>query len=112
MDSWHEIRYLHGTRPFNCKDGTKATEEMMIAVMTREIPSANRLGQGGIWRTLKRCMRSLSGKQYGCKFEAVGRLTECGAAVRKVLSDGIVITRASAGPGTTQVIMQPSRRTE
>src|SRR5215472_15667906 len=32
VDSWHKILYFHGTRPFNCKDGTKANEEMMIAM--------------------------------------------------------------------------------
>jgi hypothetical protein len=36
--------------------------------------------------------------QYGCKFDAAGRLTECGAATwGEVVALGIVITRASAG---------------
>jgi len=114
MDSWHKIRYLHGTRPLNCKDGTKANAEMLIAVYD----AGNTLGKpvGSGWYVAKLgagvCGVSQPG-QYGCKFDAVGRLTECGAAAfQEVVADGIVITRASVGPGTKQAIIQASRRAE
>jgi hypothetical protein len=114
MDSWHKIRYLHGARPFNCKDGTKANAEMMIAVYD----AGNRLGRpvGSGWY-VARLEAGVGGVPqagpYGCKFNAAGRLTECGAATfREVVADGIDVTRASAGPGTNQAIIQPSRRTE
>jgi len=114
MDSWHKIRYLHGARPFNCKDGTKANAEMMIAVHEEGNTLGKPVGSGWYVAELEAGVCGVSrASQYGCQFDAVGRLTECGAAAfREVVADGIVITRASAGPGTKQVIMQPSRRTE
>jgi hypothetical protein len=87
---------------------------MMIAVYE----AGNTLGKpvGSGWYVMELeagvCGVSQAG-QYGCKFDAVGRLTECGAATfGEVVADGIVITRAAAGPGTKQVIIQPSRLTE
>ena len=114
MDSWHKIRYLHGTRPFNCEEGTKANAEMMIAVYDAGNTLGKPIGSGWYVAELEPgvCGISQAG-QYGCEFDAVGRLTKCGAAsFRQVVADGIVITRASAGPGTNQTITQPSRRTE
>ena len=114
MDSWHKIRYLHGTRPFNCKDGTKAKEEMMIAVYDAGNTLGKPVGSGWYAAELEASVCGVShAGQYGCKFNAAARLTECGAATfREVVADGIVITRASAGPGTKQVIMQPSPQTK
>ena len=113
MDSWHKIRYLHGPRPFNCKDGTKANEEMMIAMYDAGNTLGKPVGSGWYAAELMAgvCGVSQAGL-YGCKFDVVGRLTQCGAAAFREVEQGIVITRASAGPGTNQAIMQPPRRTQ
>ena len=113
MDSAHKIRYLNlnGKRPFNCRDGTKANEDMLITVYD----AGNTLGKpvGSGWYAVELeagvCGVSQAGL-YGCKFDAAGRLTQCGAATFREVPVDIVITRASAGPGTNQAIMQPPRR--
>jgi hypothetical protein len=112
LDSWHKIRYFHGTRAFNCKGGTKANGELLVAVYD----AGNTLGKpvGSGWYTVNLkpgvCGVSQNGL-YGCKFDIAGRLTECGAAAFREVEQGIVITRASVGPGTNQAIIQPPRRT-
>ena len=113
MDSAHKIRYLNGKRPFNCKNGTKATEDMLIAVYDAGNTLRKPVGSGWYAAELEASVCGVShAGLYGCKFDVVGRLTECGAAAFREVEQGIVITRASAGPGTNQAIMQPSRRTQ
>ena len=109
MDSEHKIRYLNGKRPFNCKNGTKATEDMLIAVYDAGNTLRKPVGSGWYAAELEAgvCGVSQAGL-YGCKFNVVGRLTECGAAAFREVPTDIVITRASAGPGTNQAIMQPA----
>ena len=93
MDSWHKIRYLHGTRPFNCKDGTKANEEMMIAVYDAGNTLGKAVGSGWYAAELEASVCGVShAGLYGCKFDVVGRLTECGAAAFREVEQGIVIT--------------------
>ena len=113
MDSAHKIRYLNGKRPFNCRDGTKANEDMLITVYDAGNTLRKPVGSGWYAAELEAgvCGVSQAGL-YGCKFNVVGRLTECGAVAFREVPTDIVITRASAGPGTNQAIMQPSRRPE
>jgi hypothetical protein len=96
---------------FNCKDGTKANEEMMIAVYDAGNTLRKPVGSGWYAAELEAGVYGVSqAGLYGCKFNVVGRLTECGAAAFREVPTDIVITRASAGPGTNQAIMQPARQ--
>jgi hypothetical protein len=103
MDSAHKIRYLNlnGKRPLNCRDGTKANEDMLITVYDGGNTFGKPVGSGWYVAELEAgvCGVPKAGL-YGCKFDVVGRLTECGAAAFRGVPDDIVITRASAGPGT------------
>ena len=83
----------------NSKDGTRANSEMIIAVYDAGNALGKPVGSGWYVAELEAGVFGVSpADQYGCKFDAAGRLTECGAATwGEVVADGIVITRASAG---------------
>ena len=73
MDSAHKIRYLNGKRPFNCKNGTKATEDMLIAVYDAGNTLRKPVGSGWYAAELEAgvCGVSQAGL-YGCKFDVGG----------------------------------------
>jgi len=101
MDNQRKILYLNEERSFGCVNGGTANGNVLIALYTAGNSLGRPTGSGWYVAELEAgvCGASSAGL-YGCRFDADGRLTECGAAAFRDTPDDIVITKVAAGPGT------------
>jgi hypothetical protein len=95
-DDEDKVLYAYSVGAFTCKNGGTATAELLVATNGTGNPG-NKPAGSGFW--LADLDKGDCGAQaaalWGCKFDAGGNETACGAAVLDEKNDDIVIAAAS-----------------
>jgi hypothetical protein len=110
MDSDHKVLYLNDQRSFPCINRSTANGKVLIAVYD----GGNTLGKpaGSGWYVSELDAGTCGVPKvglYGCRFDASGKLTQCGTAAFREVPDDIVITKSADGIGTAEAITKSLR---
>jgi hypothetical protein len=99
LDNKHKVLYLSRERSFGCMNGGTADGEVLMAVYGKGNSLGRPIGSGWFVADLQagECAVPTAGL-YGCRFDASGNPTECGAATIQEEADDVVITQVTAGP--------------
>jgi len=95
-DDEDKVLYLYAEGDFSCQGGGTGTGDMLIAINGKGNSRGRPAGSGWYLVTLDEgeCHAKVAGT-YGCKFDAKGNVTACGAAVADEKNDELVITTAT-----------------
>jgi hypothetical protein len=95
-DDEDKVLFLYAEGEFPCQGGGTGTGDMLIAINGKGNSRGRPAGSGFYVVTLDEgeCKVKAAGT-YGCKFDAKGNVTACGAAVVDEKNDDIVVTAVS-----------------
>jgi hypothetical protein len=95
-DDEDKVLYLYAEGDFPCQGGGAGSGDLLIAVNGKGNSRGRPAGSGWYLVTLDEgeCQAKVAGT-YGCKFDAKGNVTACGAAIADEKNDELVIATAS-----------------
>ena len=95
-DDEDKVLYLYAEGDFPCQGGGTGSGDLLIAINGKGNSRGRAAGSGWYLVTLDEgeCHAKVAGT-YGCKFDAKGNVTACGAAVADEKNDELVIATAS-----------------
>jgi hypothetical protein len=95
-DDEDKVLFLYAEGEFPCQGGGTGSGDMLIAINGNGNPRGRPAGSGWFLVTLDEgeCKAKAAGA-YGCKFDAKGIVTACGAAVVDEKNDELVVSTAS-----------------
>jgi hypothetical protein len=95
-DDEDKVLFLYSEGDFACSTGGEGDGDMLIAVNGQGNPRGRAAGSGWYVVTLDESeCKAKTADAFGCKFDAAGIETACGAAVIDEKNDDVVITTAS-----------------